>query len=65
MRKSIVLEKVLGYTKREAVEFVERMKRVGLIPSDAQIAFVAVPGVVGGSSASTAVVRYLSRERND
>lgn len=65
MTKNVVLEKVLGFTKKEAVEFVERMKQVGLIPADAQIAFATVPGVGGGRPGSTAGARYLARDRND
>lgn len=65
MIKNIVLEKALGFTKREAVEFVEKMKRVGLIPADAQIAFATVPGSGGGYPVSTAGARYLVRDRKE
>lgn len=62
MTKNVVLEKALGFTKREAVEFVEKMKAVGLLPANAQITFATVPGIGTGRPASTAGARWLVAE---
>lgn len=67
MKKNIVLSNALGFTKREAANFVEQMQRVGLIPASLEVSFVKVPSgpTVGRfvPKGSTAGAKYLVRDR--